>query len=45
MGLRMKNLDILGIHWKIQLLEGEFMKKWYRQGIAWKGCDLDSLQI
>ena len=27
MGLRMKNLNILGFHWKIQLLGLEFMKK------------------
>ena len=32
MGLRMKNFNILGIHKKIWLLGGEFMKNWYRRG-------------
>ena len=34
MGLRMKNFNILGVHKKIRLLGGEFMKNWYRGGIA-----------
>ena len=33
----MKNFNILGFHCKIQLLGGEFTKKWYRGGIAGKG--------
>ena len=32
MHLRMKNFDILGVHWKIQLLGGEFTKNQYRGG-------------
>ena len=38
----MKNFHILGIHWKIQFLEGEITKDWYRggQGRQWGvgGC-------
>ena len=30
MGLRMKNFNILGVHWKIWLLGGEFKKNRYR---------------
>ena len=31
MGLKMKNFNTLGFHWKIQLLgDGEFMKNRYR---------------
>ena len=43
MVLRMKNFNILGFHWKIQLL-GEFTKKQYRgvglpkKGEAWTVC-------
>ena len=36
MGLRMKNFDILHLHWKIWLLGGEFMKNQYRGGEG--GC-------
>ena len=32
MGLRMKNFNILGVHWKIRLLGGEFTKNRYREG-------------
>ena len=27
MGLRMENFNIMGVHWKIQFLGGEFPKK------------------
>ena len=43
MGLRMKDFDILGIHWKIRLLGGEFTKKWYRGGDCLERGSLDSL--
>ena len=44
MGLRMKNLNILGVHWKIRLsrkidIEGSIASK------KKKGGGLDSLQI
>ena len=32
MGLRMENFNILGVHWKIQLLGGEFTKNRHRGG-------------
>ena len=32
MGLRIKNFNILGVHWIIQLIGGEFTKNWYRGG-------------
>ena len=32
MGLKMKNFNILGIHWRVWLLWGEFTKNWYREG-------------
>ena len=42
MGWRMKNFNILDIHWKIQ---GEFTKSWYREGLpkkeTWRVCWFD----
>ena len=39
MVLKMKNFNILGVHWTIRLLGGggELTKNQYRVGIAWKG--------
>ena len=46
MRLKMKNLNILGVHWKMWLLKGVgFTKNQYRGGIAQKGGALDILQI
>ena len=42
MGLRMKSFNILGVHWKIQLLGGEVHKKPIEGGLPKKG-GLDSL--
>ena len=36
MGLRMKNFDILGVHWKIQLLGGSSQKTDIEGGTAYK---------
>ena len=38
MVLKMKNFNILGVHWTIRLLGGggELTKNQYRVGIAWK---------
>ena len=44
MRLRMKNFDILGIHWKIQLLGESSWKTNIEGGLPKKG-GLDSLQI
>ena len=32
MGLKIKNFGVLGVHWKIRLLGGEFTKNRYRGG-------------
>ena len=45
MVLRMKNFNILGVHWKIQLLEGKFTKNQYREGDCLESGGLDILQI
>ena len=49
MVLRMKNFDILGVHWKIQLLVGGgggVHKKPIYRGDCWQGGGgLDSLTI
>ena len=44
MGLRMKDFNIFGVHWKIQFLGGVHEKPIYRWGLPNKG-GLDSLQI
>ena len=49
-GFRMKNLIIMGFHWKIQFLEGGRWKLVnkkliYRGELSKKGMGLDSLQI
>ena len=44
MGLRMKNFNIMEVHWKIQFLEGS-MKNQYIGGEFPKKRGLDSLQI
>ena len=36
MALSMKNFNILEVHWKIQLLDGRFMKNQYRGGNSLK---------
>ena len=36
MGLRMKNFNIMGVHWKIQFSRVGFTKNQYIEGIAWK---------
>ena len=47
MGLRMKNFNILGIHWKTQLLGGGggVHKKLIQRGDCIEKGGLDSLQI
>lgn len=43
--LRMKNFNILGVHWRIQVLGGEVHEKpIYRGGLPKKG-EMDKLQI
>ena len=44
MVLKMKNFNILGVHWKVQLLGG-FMKNQYRGWDCLKRWGLDSLSI
>ena len=41
----MKNFDILGVLWKIQLLEGESSQKTNIEGRLPKEWAMDSLQI
>ena len=43
-GVKDENFNIFGVHWKIQILHGEFMKNQYRGGIPKKGF-LERLQI
>ena len=45
MVLSMKNFNILEVHWKIQLLDGRFMKNQYRGGEFPKKGDVDSFRI
>ena len=46
MVLRMKNFNILGVHWKIRLLGGGGIhKKLIEGGLPKKGGGLDSLLI
>ena len=46
MGLRMKNFNILGIHWKTQLLGGGGVhENWYRGGDCLKKGGLDSFRF
>ena len=46
MVLRMKNFNILGVHWKIRLLGGGGIhKKLIERGLPKKGGGLDSLLI
>ena len=45
MGLRMKNFNIMGFHWKIWFLRGLYKKPIYRGELPKKGRHLDSLQI
>ena len=44
MGLRMKHVNMLGVHWKIQFLGGSSRKTDIEGGLPEKG-GLDSLQI
>ena len=46
MVLRMKNLNVFGVHWKIQLLEGDSRKTNIEGGLskkkgAWTVCQFD----
>ena len=43
-GLKMKNFNIMGVHWKIRFLDGGFMKPIYMGGLT-KKVGLDSLQL
>ena len=36
MGLKIKNFNIMKVHWKIRFLGGGFTKNQYIAGIAWK---------
>ena len=45
MGLRMKNFNILGFHWKIQVLGEGVHEKLIQKGGLPKMEGLDSLQI
>ena len=44
MGLRMENFDIMGVHWKIQFLEGCMKNQYIGSELPKRGA-LDSLQI